>query len=516
MGLQLTLDAADRLDALLADSGGSPVHFREAAKVLVRAARVPDVVARRLVDEVVRADARLHWRSADEVGRPGAAPARLLEEAAFCVFDLETTGMRPGADRIVEIGAVRVVALEAAGSFERLVDPGVPIPPAVQRLTGLGDRAVRGRGPVGPSLDAFVRFAGDACLVAHNARFDVGFLDAALGRRHGRRSAAPVVDTVALARALLPARRGRFSLAALADRFDTTVTPCHRALPDAQATAELLLALLGLAQERGARTVDDLVRLCRPRARPAHDRRRLAEAAPRAPGTYVMRDANGRALYVGTAGDLRRRTQGYFRGGVQPRGVERALGAVDRLDYAEAGSAFEARLDEIRLILELRPSANRRGVRPERSAFLRLSGAVPRLSVSATGDLPPATDALPGLHLPDVRVGPLGRRADVERVAAALRLAYGLRSCRSARPVEGTCLQGRLGRCLAPCRGGAAAAAHDEAARAVWRVLVAGGTVPTERLRERRRRLVAGLRFEEAAALRDLEAALRRAGRTLA
>jgi DNA polymerase-3 subunit epsilon len=269
--------------------------------------RVPDVVARRLVDEVVRADARLRWRSADEVGRPGEAPARLLEEAAFCVFDLETTGMRPTADRIVEIGAVRVVALEAAGSFERLVDPGIPIPPAVQRLTGIGDRTVRGRGPLGPALDAFVRFAGDACLVAHNARFDVGFLDAALRRRHGRRSAAPVVDTVALARALLPARRGRFSLAALADRFDTSVTPCHRALPDAQATAELLLALVGLAQERGAGTVDDLVRLSRPPARRAHDRRRLAEGAPRAPARTscatraVRRCTSGRRATCGVA-----------------------------------------------------------------------------------------------------------------------------------------------------------------------------------------------------------------------
>jgi hypothetical protein len=113
-------------------------------------------------------------------------------------------------------------------------------------------------------------------------------------------------------------------------------------------------------------------------------------------------------------------------------------------------------------------------------------------------------------------VGPLGRRSDVEQVAAALRLAYGLRSCRGARPVEGTCLQGRLGRCLAPCRGGTDAAAHDAAAQAVRSLLVSGGTVPVDRLRERRRKLVAALRFEEAAAVRDLETALRRAGRTLA
>jgi DNA polymerase-3 subunit epsilon len=499
--LQLALDAADRLAERLDTVGVLPV--REAAALLVAASAVPDALARSLVDEVLRADARFRWRSAGHVtlARASSPP---LECACFCVFDLETTGMRPTADRIVEIGAVRVVALEPVGCFERLVDPGVPIPHAIERLTGLSAASVRGRGHLGPALDAFLRFAGDAALVAHNARFDVGFLDASLRRLRGHRNAAPVIDTVALARALLPARRGRFSLAALADRFDTGVTPCHRALPDAQATAELLLALIGLAQQRGATTVADLVRLSLPPARRAHEKRALADAAPRAPGTYVMRAADGRALYVGTAGDLRRRTVSYFRGGRQPHGVERALADVERLDFGETGSAFEARLDEIRLILDLRPTANRRGVRPEKAAFLRIGGAVARLTTTMS----PSTNGA-------AVVGPLGSRREVERVAAALRLAYGLRSCRPARPLEGNCLEGRLGRCLAPCRGGEHAAAHERAADAARQAVADGGRVPVERLRARRAALVASLRFEEAAGVRDLEAALRRAGATL-
>ena len=92
-------------------------------------------------------------------------------------------------------------------------------------------------------------------------------------RLTGRRVAAPVVDTVWLARRLLEGRTRRFGLARLAHFFGTSAEPCHRALPDASATAEILIALIGLAQERGAETVADLVELSAPRARRLHAKR---------------------------------------------------------------------------------------------------------------------------------------------------------------------------------------------------------------------------------------------------
>jgi DNA polymerase-3 subunit epsilon len=312
-----------------------------------------------------------------------------------------------------------------------------------------------------------------------------------------------VVDTVGLARRLVPGRT-RYSLSALAERFSTNATPCHRALPDALATAEILRILIGRAQERGAATVADLVALSAPAERQAAAKRPLVEDAPERPGTYVMRDERDRPLYVGTAGNLRARTVSYFRGGPAQRGVERVLPAVERIEFREAGSAFEARLDEIRAIGDLRPSANRRGARPERLAYLRLETSPPaRLTVT---DLP----ALDGA----VYAGPLPRSA-AERCAQALRLCYGLRSCRAARPVEEGCLEGRLGRCTAPCRGGTERAEHAEGAGRLGRALAEGGPVPIAALRHRRLRLVTQERFEEAAAVRDAEAALRSAGERL-
>jgi len=372
--MQLSFDAADRLVELVQASQG-PVPATEAARSLFALASAPTAIARSLLDEVVSGDARLQWRGAS-VGLsdpPGAVIA--LEDATFVVFDLETTGLSAARSRIVEIGAHRVEALELGETFETLVNPGTPVPAAITALTGIGQGDVRGAPSADLAVRRFLAFAGDAVLVAHNARFDMAFLDRAVERLTGRRVAAPVVDTVWLARRLLHGRTGRFGLAHLSHFFGTSAQPCHRALADASATAEILVTLIGLAQERGAETVTDLVELAAPRARRLHGKRSLFAAAPTSAGTYVFRDARGQALYVGRARDLRARLRSYFSGERQRPAVEAALGALAHVDWQPCGSELEAALEELRLLRELRPPANARGTRPDHHVYLRRRGA---------------------------------------------------------------------------------------------------------------------------------------------
>ncbi|RDI76030.1 dnaq: exonuclease, DNA polymerase III, epsilon subunit family [Gaiella occulta] len=371
--MQLRFDAADTLVDLIAARGG-PVPAVEAARALFALASAPAAIARSLLDEIVVGDARLAWHGAAVGAALPASSDVPLERASFVVFDLETTGLSAATCRIVEIGAQRVVALEAGATFETLVDPGASLPPAISALTGIGAAELRGAPGPDLALRRFLAFAGDAVLVAHNARFDMAFLDRAVERLTGRRVAAPVVDTVWLARRLLGARTRRFGLGALARFFGTSVEPCHRALADACATAEILLALVGLAQERGARTVADLVELSAPRARRLHSRRALVAAAPTTPGVYVFRDKHGQALYVGRARNLRARLRSYFSGDRQRPAVEAALGAVERIDWHEHGSELEAALEELRLLRALRPPANARSTRPDRHVYLRRRG----------------------------------------------------------------------------------------------------------------------------------------------
>ena len=248
--MQLRLDAADRLVELVEERRG-PVAADEAARRVFALARTPTALARSLLDETVRDDARLVWRG-DAVALAAPLGGDLpLESATYVVVDLETTGLRPGSSRICEIGAVRVRGFELEDEFQTLVNPREPLGAVISALTGLADAQLRRAPPVEVAMRRFLAFAGDAVLVAHNARFDLGFLDRETQRLTGSRIASPVVDTVGLARKLLAGRIARANLGALAYFFGTDVRPCHRALPDAQATAEILVGLLGLAQERG-------------------------------------------------------------------------------------------------------------------------------------------------------------------------------------------------------------------------------------------------------------------------
>jgi DNA polymerase III epsilon subunit family exonuclease len=367
--VQLRLDAADRLVELVEERRG-PVAADDAARTVLRlGAQVPVGLARSLLDEAVQADARLRW-AGDLVALAGEGVESLaLETATFVVFDLETTGLRPGSARPCEIGAVRVAALELGERFQTLANPGARLDPAVASLTGLRDEELRRAPPVAAAVRRFLAFAGDAVLVAHNARFDLAFLDAETTRLTGKRVAASVVDTVGLARRLLG--RQPANLAALSYRFATEARPCHRALPDAEATAEILLRLVGMAQERGARTVGDLVELAATRPRRVHRKRNLAFGAPQQPGVYLFRDAHDQVLYVGRARDLRARLRSYFRSERQRPAVEAALGALERVEWRVLPSEVEAALEELRLIRDLRPPANSRSTRPDRHVYLR-------------------------------------------------------------------------------------------------------------------------------------------------
>ncbi|MGH2933774.1 MAG: exonuclease domain-containing protein, partial [Gaiellaceae bacterium] len=371
--MQLRLDAADRLVELVEERRG-PVLAEEAARRLFALRSAPVSLARSLLTDVVEADARLAWNG-DAVVLAAPLGADLpVEQAAYVVVDLETTGLRPGTSQICEIGAVRVRGLELEAEFQTLVNPGMPLGAGVAELTGLSNRQLRGQPPPAVAVRRFLAFAGDAVLVAHNARFDLAFLDRETVRLTGSRLAAPVVDTVALARRLLAGRVPRASLAHLAHWAGTSVQPCHRALPDAQATAEVLLALIGLAQERGALTVADLVALQATRTRRVWDKRQLAFGAPQRPGVYLFRDRNDQVLYVGCARDLRARLRSYFRSEKLRPAVEAAVGATERIEWRVLGSELEAALVEQRLIRELRPPANARVSRPDRHVWLRRRG----------------------------------------------------------------------------------------------------------------------------------------------
>jgi DNA polymerase III epsilon subunit family exonuclease len=442
--MQLALDGLDRLVASLEEQRSLPAV--EAARLLFASRSIPVGLASSLLIEVCAGDSRIACAGAT-VSLAGA-PDPLLEEAEFVVFDLETTGLSAQTSRICELGAVRVRALQLVDGFQSLVDPRVPLPEPVARLTGLRERELRGAPRVGTVVGRFLAFAGDAPLVAHNAGFDQRFLERQLRRRESRRLSEPPLCTAALARRLLASRLSRVSLSSLAQFFGVPSTPCHRALPDAEATAQILIRLIGLAQELGARRVSELRTLAAPRKRRVHDKRQLIRGAPSRPGVYLFRDRHDQVLYVGRARDVRARLRSYFQGEAQRPSVEAALLALERIEWRVLGSELEAALEELWLIRELQPPANSRSRQQNRGVYLRRRGDEFVVTKTPT------------------ELGPIGSRRQAALAARAL-----------------------------------AGATPEELEQ-----LLAGGPLP--RLHQRLADLAECLRYEEAARLRDRLTAL--------
>jgi DNA polymerase III subunit epsilon len=172
-----------------------------------------------------------------------------LAELSLVVVDVETTGWLEEGGEITEIGAVRLTGGggQVTGEFSSLVRPRGPIPADITTLTGITDEMVSHAPQPAAALRAFLAFAADSVLVAHNAPFDLAFLTAACASCQITWPPMAVLDTAVLARLLLRDDVPDCRLGTLASYFTAKTTPCHRALADAKATADVLTGLLRLA-----------------------------------------------------------------------------------------------------------------------------------------------------------------------------------------------------------------------------------------------------------------------------
>lgn len=255
----------------------------------------------------------------DQIGEP-------LYSTTFVVVDLETTGGSPASSAITEIGAVKTRGGEVIGEFQTLVDPGVPIPPMIVRLTGITDAMLVAAPTIEQVLPSFLEFLGDAVLVAHNAPFDVGFLKAACRQQGYKWPGNEVVDTVTLARrATTKEEAPNKKLSTLARAFGTVVTPNHRALEDARATSEILHHMLERLARFGITHREDLDALRNPVPERLRKKATMADRVPAQPGVYVFRGPQGEHLYVGTSKNLRSRVKSYFTRGEQRRQIREML-----------------------------------------------------------------------------------------------------------------------------------------------------------------------------------------------
>jgi DNA polymerase-3 subunit epsilon len=373
----------------------------------------------------------------------------------FAFVDLETCGVSPSEDRVTEIGIVLVDGDETIGEWSSLVDPGRPIPAEIQALTGITNEMVRGAPRFAQLIPQVSALLAGRVFVAHNARFDYGFVKAEY-RRAGERFSAEVLCTVRLSRRLFP-QYGSHRLDALVERHRLPAAERHRALGDARLIRGFLQTLW---REEDHDAVDAAIReLLKQPATPPNLPAGALDALPESPGVYVFVGASGQPLYVGKARNLRERVRAHFYADSRNANDARLVAEVHALEVEPTAGEFGALLREMQRIKACAPLHNIALRRRETTCFLRpdAPGRPPRILRLA--DLPradPLTAACEhGLY------GPFGSRAGARAALSALGRDHGL--CDRALGLwarEGPCFSRQVRRCAGLCSGDESPQAH--------------------------------------------------------
>lgn len=426
-------------------------------------------------------------RSFDDLGTP-------LAQVTFCVLDLETTGGSPESCSITEIGALKTKMGETLGTFQTLVDPGAPVPAFVRLLTGITDDLLHGAPRIEALLPSLLEFLAGTILVAHNARFDVGFLNAAL-RKHGYEPLDnPVIDTARLARKILHGEVPNHRLDTLARHLRCAHRPDHRAFPDVLATVDVLHHLIERVTGFGVTTLEDLTSITSARLDGTFHKLDMTKDLPRTRGIYRFLGEQGNTLYVGKATDIRNRVRSYFYG--DPRRKIRDLLRQTHSVVAEVyGSLLEAEIAEARAIAAEQPPHNRAGKRKSNwYVKLNVRQKSPKLSAARVTKDDGA-----------IYVGPFSSHRLVRNLIESFQDAAPVHRCSEPRKCSG-CAFSEMGTCL-----GEDKRAHRIVLLNVATALLSDHTSLLAPLRDKMLRLAEAGRFEEAAAVRDRGAALERA-----
>jgi DNA polymerase III subunit epsilon len=376
---------------------------------------------------------------------------------SIAFLDLETTGMSAAIDRVTEVGIVRVDADPAGGTprvseWSSLVNPGEPIPAMIQSLTGITDAMVANAPPfsaIASSIEARI----DGCVfVAHNARFDHGFLKHEFARLD-RPFSARALCTVKLSRRLYPDAAGH-GLDAIVARHSLAAANRHRALGDARAIWEFVQALYReIPDDTIAAVVRRILKIpSLPPQLPAD----ALEHVPETPGVYMFYGENPLPLYVGKSINLRDRVAAHFCGDWQRETDLRLSQEIRRIEFEETAGEVGALLRESQLVKTLLPAHNHALRRKTGSGVLELpaaNGAPRYISGEAI-----ESGGLAG------RYGPFSSRRQARETLRTLSVEHAL--CWTLLGLEsrpGPCFARQIRRCAGACVG--AESREEHAAR---------------------------------------------------
>jgi len=369
-----------------------------------------------------------------------------IEDTDFCVIDVETTGLSPRYNNIIEIGIVRISNLQIVDRYSTLINPGRNIPYFITTLTGISDEDVY-NAPFFDDIAYDVKnFLSDSVLTGHNLAFDYSFLRREFISSGFDFNIKERLCTMRLARRLFPLEKSR-SLSSMCTLLDVDNFQKHRALGDAEATAEILLRMLVLLKDREITTTADLLGY---QFKPAKEKKKpvnkkiIEEVSylPDAPGVYYFLNSKNDIIYIGKAKSLKDRIRNYFSPGA-PSKAKKIISQARNLKIQLTGSELTALLYEAEMIKLINPKHNQQLKRYGSKYFLRilLNHKYPLLEITNSFDFD-GNDYF-GLFL---------SRSRAEAIFEILQKTFSLRECSDREfNKKRRCLLAEIERCTAPC-----------------------------------------------------------------
>lgn len=371
--------------------------------------------------------------------------ARILESATFAFLDIETTGGNAAHDRITEIGIRFWRAGQVVGEWQTLVNPETRISPFIQSLTGISDAMVADApvfGEIAGELEAQLK---DTLFVAHNARFDYGFIKAEF-RRLGQLFSAKVLCTVKLSRKLYPDFR-RHNMDALIERHGLDQVQRHRAMGDVSAMLSFFDHALA---EKGPEAMEAAIgELLQRPSIPSNLPIDVLRDIPRGPGVYRFYGESDVLLYVGKSTNMAQRVASHFSGDHNSSRGIRMSESLRRVDWTETAGELGALLLELKQIKQLKPLFNRRSRAARNLVSIELvKNTDGYLQARLVREIEP--------HRLGDYFGLFRSKSEAEKALSGIAAKNDL--CNRLLGLEpgheGPCFQRTLGRCRGACDGG--------------------------------------------------------------
>ncbi|WP_309044728.1 exonuclease domain-containing protein [Marinobacter sediminicola] len=367
-----------------------------------------------------------------------------LEQTTFAFLDIETTGGNSSHDRITEIGIRFWRAGEVVGEWQTLLNPGMRISPFIEQLTGISNAMVTDAPAFETIADTLEEKLRDTVFVAHNARFDYGFIKSEF-RRLGRLFSARVLCTVKLSRHLYPEFR-RHNMDTLIERHGLAQVQRHRAMGDVAAMLEFFTHTR--AEKGDAQMEAAIATLLQRPSIPSHLPPDTLSDLPRGPGVYRFYGENEVLLYVGKSTNIAQRVASHFSGDHNTSKGLRISESLRRIEYTETAGELGALLLELRQIKTLSPLFNRRSRAAKNLVSIELApNNSGYLQARLVREIEP--------HRLASYYGLFRSKRDAERALTGIATKNEL--CNQLLGLEperdGPCFQRTLGRCKGACEG---------------------------------------------------------------